>query len=235
MDGVKDCVLSQYIAYLQSMGFQAIAERSSHRQRPPPANAPTHSKLYKCLQRWWAGGIILVELCFHGDDFLVKLYSVEASRLLNESPLTPESQTQFSLECACYKDFIHVHSFMLDFHLRLLLTYLDNSPPENFDLRQYINLCCDRPHPFFSRNMLQKGTLDVASPIVHPSTLYQYLLVHCAMFKGQTLELRVGGDTGHEGVGLLLEVSQESLGPVTSPQLSKLIEDAQVSTYSMLE
>lgn len=239
IEEVKEDLLSQYIGYLQSLGFQAIAERiatptSRGGGRPPPAHT-THvtNKHYKCLQRWWAGGIILAELCFYDDNFVVKLYSLEASRLNDR--LAPESQSLFSLECARYKDFIHVHSFMMDFHLRLLLSYLNNSPPDNFDLRHYIILCYEKSRPHFARNLLQKGNLEVATPCVLPLVLYQYLVVHCAMFGGRTLDLRGGGSGRREDVALLIDVSTDALGTLTSPQLTALLQDGQVSGCGQCE
>ena len=237
IDGVKEDILSQYIGYLQSLGFQAIAERSptlTSRVGGKPPTPHITNKLYKCLQRWWAGGIILAELCFYDDNFVVKLYSLEASRLNNQSPLSPESQSLFSLECARYRDFIHVHSFMMDYHLRLLLSYLNNSPPDNFDLRHYIILCNEKPRPHFARNLLQKGQLEVATPCVLPLVLYQYLVVHCGLFGGRTLELRGGGSGRQEDVGLLVDVSTEALGSLTSPQLTALVQDGQVSEKSFV-
>lgn len=241
-DEIKAEVLSQYILYQQSLGFQAITERSStqphkHRQahtthQSQPTPAP---KLYKCLQRSWTSGIILVELCYQGNNFLVKLYTLESTRLVNQSPLTPESQSNFSVECARYKDFIHVHSFMHDFHLRLLLGILNNTrtPPDNFDLRKYLSLCYERSSPSYIRNLLQRGVFEIATPTVsiNPQILYQYLLVHCSVFGGHTLELKIGGTTELSplDVGLLIDVCAESLGPTTSPQLSKLINETQVS------
>ncbi len=169
----------------------------------------------------------MAELCFHGDNFTVKLYSLEASRL-NKSPLTPESRSQFSLECARYKDFIHVHSFMMDFHFRLLLSYLNDAPPENFDLRRYIVMCQEVPRPHFARNLLLKGGLEVATPAVPPLVLYQYLVVHCAVFGGRTLELRVGGSGRREDVGVLVTVSREAVSVLSSPSLARLLQDCQV-------
>ena len=104
-DRVKDELLSLYIRYLQTLGFQTITERSSvpkhkprtphHRPPPPTPSPPTPSplpplKLYKCLQRSWHGGIMLVELLFRGDRFHVKLYTLESSRLVGQTFLSPE-------------------------------------------------------------------------------------------------------------------------------------------------
>lgn len=241
-DVIKEQALSQYILYQQSLGFQAITERTStpsSKSRPPLTthhSQPASPRLYKCLQRSWTGGIILVELGYQGNNFLVKLYTLELSRVVNQSPLTPECQTNFSVECACYKDFIHVRSFMYDFHLQLLLKILNTTctPPHNFDLCKYIMLCYQLSPPHYIRHLLQRGVLDIATPItaVVPQVLYQYLLVHCSEFSAQTLELTVGGNaasgTSSLSVGLLIDVRSRSLDTTTSPQLSKLINETQV-------
>lgn len=116
----------------------------------------------------------------------------------------------------------------MDFHLRLLLKYLNDDPPENFDLRRYIILCQEVPHPHFARNVLLKGGLEVATPTVAPLVLYQYLVVHCALFGGRTLELRVGGIGRREDVGLLVSVNSDTVSTISSPALSRLLHDGQV-------
>ena len=70
-----------YTSYLQTLNFQAINER--------PASGPQSSSvlhlpyIYKCLQRSWAGGIMLIELKLEAVVFHVKLLSLECSRLGN--------------------------------------------------------------------------------------------------------------------------------------------------------
>lgn len=65
------------------------------------------------------------------------------------------------MECTRYKDFIHVHSFMHDFHLRFLLSLLSGTrqPPENFDIRRLLRLfrLHNKVPPNFIRSRLCKG------------------------------------------------------------------------------
>ena len=98
-DTVQEEVLSRYIEYLQSLGFQTINERppiisARHKDgsRTPsrPVLIPSSQRLYKCLQRSWPGGIILTEVLFQDDMFHVKLYTLESSRLINQPTLSPE-------------------------------------------------------------------------------------------------------------------------------------------------
>lgn len=170
LDEIKGELLSLYISYLQSLSFHLINEREVGvaKQKPQqPTTSVTSSgtptmKHYKCLQRSWVGGIILIELMFHEDKFMVKLFTLESSRLVNQTAnSSPEGHTNFSAECARYKDFIHVHSFMHDFHLHILLDILNGacSPPARFDTRKFLELCYKRnnPPPSFIRNLLKKG------------------------------------------------------------------------------
>ena len=80
------------------------------------------------------------------------------------------------------------------------------------------------------------GCITVPST-VDPPDLYQHLVVHCNTFGTNTLELRIGGTTGSnplpEDIALFIDVSRESLGPMTSPELSKLLEDTQVGNESL--
>lgn len=186
LEEIKAEVLSLYITYLSSLGFQAINERSASKQRKPVTSKkaqsaaslpPTQSRLpYKCLQRSWPGGIIMVEILFQENNFLVKLYTLEKSRLQQatlsleaaetQPSLSPEVGAMFSGECGRYKDFIHVHSFMHDFHLRLVLDLLNQIRPlpEGFVLRTFLELCdvYNSPPPSFIRNLLRKGSMSTA-------------------------------------------------------------------------
>jgi len=190
------------------------------------------------------------------------------------------------MECARYKDFIHVHSFMHDFHLRFLLSLLSGTrqPPENFDIRRLLRLFRfhNKVPPNFIRSRLCKGEqlpngqyltdlmcryssvllpwqprpcstistelfnfLATLSPphadsicvpvTVDPSDLYRYIVAHCGVFGMETFELCPGASrshSSHEEICLLIDVSPHSLGPTTTPQLSRLLQDFQES-YSI--
>lgn len=176
LETIKDDLLSHYINYLLVLGFQIINERALSKIKPSsrtptkllPQTAPLSAPPYKCLQRSWPGGIIMLELMFQEQVFLVKLYTLEGSRLQQPSPLSPESRTlspesrsHFAKECARYKDFIHVHSFMHDFQLRFLLDLLNkgHSSGRQFKLCAFMELCYAHynPLPNFSQNLLKKG------------------------------------------------------------------------------
>ena len=63
--------------------------------------------------------------------------------------------------------------------------------------------------------------------------LYRHLLAHSNTSGTQTIELKVGdlvtSELPPEAIGLLINVSPQSLGPTTTPELSKIIEETQVS------
>ena len=73
--------------------------------------------------------------------------------------------------------------------------------------------------------------MTIPSPM-NPVNLYLHLLAHSNVFGTQTIELQVGGaatsDLRPENVGLLINVSPQHLGPTTTPELSKIIEETQV-------
>ena len=109
-NSVQNEVLSLYIQYLKTLNFEEITERAttappprhkgsgghtptrSHPQAPPLLSVPPQ-KLYKCMQRSWSHGIILVELTFHEERFDVKLLTLESSRLNGQKSLSPEVRT----------------------------------------------------------------------------------------------------------------------------------------------
>ena len=151
-------------------------------------------------------------------------------------PLHAQYHSKFSAESARFKDFIHVHSFMHDFHLSLLLSLISGKrePPANFDLRSYLDVFSHHNHtpPSFIRNRLCRGELKVSMGTfrtVTPSELYRHLVVHCGLFGFQTIESQAlplsGLSPPTEDICLLINVSPDCLGPTTSPQLSRLMED----------
>ena len=162
METVKEECLTLYMDYLNSLGFQTVNERASSKVKPRKA-PPSPTPLYKCLQRSWPGGILMVELMFQQHHFVVKLYTLEGSRLQQYSPAhsSPEARTFFVRECARYKDFIHLHSFLHDFHLRFLLDLLNKKRniPVTFQLTHYLQQCHAHyfPPPTFAQNLLKKG------------------------------------------------------------------------------
>jgi hypothetical protein len=121
-DSVRSEALSLYIQYLKSLDFEEITERSSPQLQPrhsrgggghtptrshqttPPVLGLLPQKFYKCMQRSWTHGIILVELTFRDERFDVKLLTLESSRLNGQKSLSPEAYSLFSSECARYKD-----------------------------------------------------------------------------------------------------------------------------------
>ena len=99
----------------------------------------------------------MVEVLFQQLNFVVKLYTLERARLQQGVEFSPS----FSRECARYKDFIHVKSFMHDIHLRLLLDLLCKTrlPPYPLDLHHFIAICHTHssPPPHYVKNLLTKG------------------------------------------------------------------------------
>ena len=70
----------------------------------------------------------------------------------------------------------------------------------------------------------------VQLPSVSPPQLYHHILAHSDVFGMHTLELRSSGkraDSSVSDICLHIDVSPQSLGPTTSPQLSKLLRDSQ--------
>lgn len=88
------------------------------------------------------------------------------------------------------------------------------------------------PDSLFSPTLtlLQTGHIMVPVQSVKPPVLYHHILAHSDVFGMQTMELRSAGGVGSsatEDVCLLINVSPQHLGPTTSPQLSKLLQDGQ--------
>lgn len=129
-DSLRSDVLSLYIQYLKTLNFEEITEQvttAPPRQREKgSARTPTQppypfivpQKLYKCMQRSWTHGIILIELTFRDERFDVKLLTLESSRLNGQKSLSPEV-------CVCTSGkagYCRVISFFLENGCLLFLT-----------------------------------------------------------------------------------------------------------------
>lgn len=73
------------------------------------------------------------------------------------------------------------------------------------------------------------GQITVPLSSVKPAQLYHHLLAHSDVFGMHTIELQSKSSTSDTkgNICLHINVCPQSLGPTTSPQLSKLLEDAQ--------
>ena len=105
-DGIRNEALSRYIDYLKTLNFEEITERASPQLRhkamggaghtptcPPQSATPTQAppqRFYKCMQRSWTHGIILIELTVRDERFDVKLLTLESSRLSGQKLPSPE-------------------------------------------------------------------------------------------------------------------------------------------------
>ncbi len=158
IQSIQTEVLTLYLKYLGTIGFQAINERVSTKRKGGSHKSSPSSHLCKLLQRSWPEGIIMVEVLFRDCDFTVRLYTLERSRLQEGV----EFSSSFSKECAGYKDFIHVHSFLYDFHVRLLQQMLCGRrpfPPYQMVMREFIahiHQHISSP-PHFTNNLLARG------------------------------------------------------------------------------
>ena len=65
--------------------------------------------------------------------------------------------------------------------------------------------------------------------------MWHLLLIFLQVLSLQTVELQVGdlvtSELPPDAIGLLINVSPQSLGPTTTPELSKIIEETQVKLH----
>lgn len=82
----------------------------------------------------------------------------------------------FSAECARYKDLIHLHSFMHDFHLNLVLEMLsgEREIPDWLDMKTFLaHFTQDHRLPAsYNRNRLERGQ---QAPAVEPPLIQPHL------------------------------------------------------------
>ena len=75
--------------------------------------------------------------------------------------ISSQAYGHFSTECARYKDLIHLHSFMYDFHLNLVLGMLngEREMPEWLDVRAFLEhfMQENKVPASFIRNRLERG------------------------------------------------------------------------------
>ncbi|KAI9145638.1 hypothetical protein BKA69DRAFT_1048792 [Paraphysoderma sedebokerense] len=180
--------MSEYIAYLKSLGMNVILSgKSNINLEKPHASLPTATPRFVIsddlsletgivyLQKSFQGGVLLVEFSVGGMFACVNLYTVNRRygryRIRQPSPgfNTPDYSRQsfklFTEECAKFKNLIHVNSFVYDFHLRYFQEILDDisdSPPLNLldTIKAFI-----RYNPTvakFARSRIHHGTFTVA-------------------------------------------------------------------------
>lgn len=80
------------------------------------------------------------------------------------------------------------------------------------------------------RILLPSSADVIQMPVtIPPADLYHHIVAHCSVFDTQTLELRPSSPSSNPAdICLFIHVSPKSLGPTTTPQLSKLLHDTQV-------
>ena len=118
---------------------------------------------FKVLLLSILGGRTYICTFFILSSSLCLFLSLSLSLSLSFPPpsLSPQLYGLFSAECARYKDFIHLHSFVHDFHLSFLLGVLsgERETPESFNIKIFLELFLQEHSqpPLFIRNRLVKG------------------------------------------------------------------------------
>ncbi|XP_065174799.1 KICSTOR complex protein SZT2-like [Sycon ciliatum] len=183
-------------------GSYGHSRSSSIVQRVPSplrsaASSPSPSSLGEprtiCLQKTTAGGIIMIELCCKTGHFVVKLYALEGSIIQPQLTSNEQLSTLFMQECSRMKDFIHVHSFTYDIHLRLAMQLLKEETsilPREYDVVDMLgDFIALRKQPTFCQNRIMQDEINVPVPsTATPEQLFTYMLAHAPTFRMDVLE-----------------------------------------------
>jgi len=196
--------LKEYVEYFKSMGLSLVY------QTDPDQHDGTHSlftisdsmsifakKVY--LVKVFRVGFLLVEAGVDGGFGYANLYTLNQKTAFSQLSIEKEGGLKndfrnlslttmklFHEECAKFKNYTHVNSFVYDFHLRYFQSFLVDHkkefPPLDFleILRAFVRY---NPSPSrFSRNRIIKGESSVKCTLLAPTELFAYTLQHGLFF-----------------------------------------------------
>ena len=130
-------MIAEYVGYLQYLGLRVVLARSYEGSAPVGQQRSRQNRvgyfainqrdlipsktvyLHKAL----TGGVILVEVCTQSmficvDMFSMHTYHGRGAARVRLNPQTRQAARLFTVEAAKFKNFLHVNSFLYDFHVR---------------------------------------------------------------------------------------------------------------------
>ena len=224
----------EYIQYLQTLGFilidlkqntskksRSIAPQDDTnvvRRRHTTGKAKTESKT-KFLQKSLLGGILIFEIGICEPFFYTKLHAMEASRIQLKSNQQFTGKTfvsSFIDECDRIKVLIHLHSFTYDYHLRTIQSHIAQKHTNLRSGFHVVSFLEDfmkyySKGPNFARNLVQNGSIEIATKSVSPVQLFNFLLSHEKQYGMSVIRMEpviIDPNTEMDNEYVLIKISQ---------------------------
>jgi len=225
----------EYIQYLQTLGFilidlkQNTSKKSRSiipqddtpnvvRRRHTTGKAKAESKT-KFLQKSLLGGILIFEIGICEPFFYTKLHAMEASRIQLKSNQQFTGKTfvsSFIDECDRIKVLIHLHSFTYDYHLRTIQSHIAQKHTNLRSGFHVVSFLEDfmkyySKGPNFARNLVQNGSIEIATKSVSPVQLFNFLLSHEKQYGMSVIRMEpviIDPNTEMDNEYVLIKISQ---------------------------
>ncbi|XP_037091097.1 KICSTOR complex protein SZT2-like [Pollicipes pollicipes] len=189
-------LLGEYLQYLQKMGFLPLQYGLKGPRRPEAAEPAVVAYLYRVILG--GGGYLLFQIGVEEPFFYVKLYALEGLRVRlrgRAAPINPQMVQSYLAECDDIRAHTHLHSYMHDYHLRMMQQYVGGRP---LLLRQGLHIISFLEDfynyypkgPTHARNFMATGSVTFEEQTsTTPDQLYNYLLTHEKRYKMRVLRM----------------------------------------------
>ena len=180
-------LLKEYVQYLQSYGFRILPKQASSDSTDSFGQIGKYSlgedasTTYLVLT--FGSGAIVLKMFFLEPFFAVMLYAYDSTKVMNppETSLHSYWLNQYIEKVAETRVMLHLHSFVHDFHLRTLGSYLAGRQLifyRGYHLSAFLSNFTEyyRKAANFARNMIYSSTMAITNTGVSPDQLYDYLL-----------------------------------------------------------
>ncbi|XP_034939533.1 KICSTOR complex protein SZT2-like [Chelonus insularis] len=224
-------MMSEYKQYLQVVenGFCEVQIDSGVTNQKNPNEDQSQKICY--LKKSMLGGILLFELKFVEPFFTAKLHVIECNRLQSKSSLVNQFMLSFVDACEKIKINMHLHSFMYDFHLRCIHSYISGSGQWTLEQGYHLTHFLDdfikyySKAPNFARNLVYSDVITVNNLTTPAHTLYSYLLSHEKTYGMQVFGMANDSLDARDSEYVLVRLQSTPLVSYTDAQDTKYTDD----------
>ncbi|CAD5112132.1 DgyrCDS1371 [Dimorphilus gyrociliatus] len=210
LNKIKFEFILQYINYFETeFSFKRVTFLSM--DSGPPTSKPLARRRSSVLSNnlqyltylqkvAFLGGIVLLEIGFSSNSFVVNVFAYECNRHMSYRQF-PYHSDLFTKDCDKYKEITHVHSFSNDFHLRLLSEDVKailngQKTAVDFDIITFLHSLVHyfQYPPTFARNYVVRGEFSKALTGTNSEQVFEYMLAHGKTFGLTEIKIRKTDD-----------------------------------------
>uniref|UniRef100_A0A914VJL8 Uncharacterized protein n=1 Tax=Plectus sambesii TaxID=2011161 RepID=A0A914VJL8_9BILA len=222
---IQYMLVEDYVKYLKTMDMRLIYVQSADKTIRDPLHynmlSPESPTVW--LEQTVEGGIALMRLSFHEPYFRVELFAWDAGQLRYST--TPVDQEQIDQVHQASVEFdrvvadltirCHAHSFLYDFHLRMVTTYLIGGQQVMFtpgyntnafliDFLQYYGC-----RPAFARNCIYEDKTTFKQLSVAGNFIWEHFLNHERIYEWRVVRMKLLHEKGEQNSDFLLVSTDE--------------------------